>query len=274
MTELVTPSRMPNVLLVGDIGTGKTHAIRTLLDAGMEVFVLKTEPSEVLDDTPSSKLHWRYIPAATVGWSTMLDHAQKINALSFKALAGVDDISKSKHTQFIEVIKACNNFVDDRTGVAYGDIMSWGHDRAFVIDSLSGLSWMSKALMCGSKPAPDRGEWGVAMDNIERFLNDLVTGTNCLFVLTAHLEREPNSLTGGDALYVSTLGQKLGPKIPRFFSDVIHTKRQGAKFVWSTITDNMALKARNLPWANDQAPNFVPLIQTWKARLAKAASST
>jgi hypothetical protein len=265
---------MPNVLLCGDIGTGKSHAIRTLLNAGLEVFVVKTEPSEVLDDTPPDRLHWCYIPAAQVGWATMIDHANKINQLSYKALANVDDINKNKHTGFIKLLNACNNFVDDRTGVAYGDVMTWGYDRAFVIDSLSGISWMSKALMSGSKPAPDRGEWGVAMDNIERFINDLVTGTRCLFVLTAHIEREPNQLTGGDMIAVSTLGQKLGPKIPRFFSDVIHTKRSGDKFTWSTVTDMMPLKARNLPWAADQQPDFVPLIRTWRARHEKAVAAT
>jgi hypothetical protein len=202
----------------------------------------------------------------------MLNHAKYINSLSYKGLTQVDDIDKPKHTQFIEVINTCNNFVCDRTGKAFGDVMTWGADRAFVIDSLSGLSIMSKGLMCGSKPAPDRGEWGVAMDNIERLINNLTTGTTCMFVLTAHLEREPNQLTGGDILTVSTLGQKLGPKLPRFFSDVIHCKRVGAKFTWSTITDQMDLKARNLPWAADQPPSFVPLMNTWRERHKRAAT--
>ena len=263
---------MPKVLLLAPTGSGKSHVLRTLVDAGLDVFILKTEPSEVLDDTDPKKIHWKYIPAAKVSWQTMIGHAKTINALTYKGLTQVEDIEKNKHTQFIDVLTTCNNFKCDRTGEAFGDVMSWGHDRAFVIDSLSGLSLMSKGLMCGSKPAPDRGEWGVAMDNIERLINQLTTGTTCMFILTAHLEREPNQLTGGDVLTVSTLGQKLGPKLPRFFSDVIHCVRKGNTFTWSTVTDMMDLKARNLPWASDQKPSFVPLLQTWKARHARALS--
>jgi hypothetical protein len=269
---LIATSPLPKVLLLAPTGSGKSHALRTLVDAGLEVFILKTEPSEVLDDTDPAKVHWHYIPAAKQSWTNMLTHAKYINSLTYKGLTQVEDIEKAKHTQFIDVINTCNNFVDDRTGRAYGDVMTWGTDRAFVIDSLSGLSLMSKGLMCGSNPAPDRGEWGVAMDNIERLINNLTTGTNCMFVLTAHLEREPNQLTGGDILTVSTLGQKLGPKLPRFFSDVIHCKRIGSKFTWSTVTDQMDLKARNLPWAADMPPSFVPLMNTWRERHKRGAA--
>ena len=259
----------PKVMLLGGIGTGKTHSIRTLVDAGLEVFIIKCEPSEVLDDTPSDKIHWKYIPPAKVSWATMKKHAEYINALTYKGLAQVEDINKRDHNQFLQVIDACNNFVDDRTGKAYGDVMTWGHDRALVIDSLSGLSIMSKGLMCGSKPAPDRGEWGVAMDNLERFVNSLTTGTTCVFVLTCHIEREPDPITGASYVLASTLGQKLAPKMPRYFSDVVHCKRQGASFSWSTITDSMELKGRNMPWANDQPASFVPLMTRWRERMKK-----
>jgi predicted ATPase len=40
-------------MLLGASGSGKTYSIRTLLDAGLEVFVLFTEPGmEVLADCP------------------------------------------------------------------------------------------------------------------------------------------------------------------------------------------------------------------------------
>ena len=40
------------VLLLGETGSGKTYSLRTLLDAGLEVFVIATEPGllEVLGD--------------------------------------------------------------------------------------------------------------------------------------------------------------------------------------------------------------------------------
>ena len=36
-----------NEMLVGATGSGKTYAIRTLVDAGLEVFVVATEPAQL-----------------------------------------------------------------------------------------------------------------------------------------------------------------------------------------------------------------------------------
>ena len=62
----------------------------------------------------------------------------------------------------------------------------------------------------------------------------------------------------------STLGRKLAPKIPRFFSDVIHVKRIGNKFEWATDTLNCDLKARNVKIAGSLPPSFVPIMTQWK----------
>lgn len=35
---------MSNIMLVGATGTGKTHCLRTLLDAGITPFIISTEP--------------------------------------------------------------------------------------------------------------------------------------------------------------------------------------------------------------------------------------
>jgi len=65
---------------------------------------------------------------------------------------------------------------------------------------------------------------------------------------------------------VSSLGRKLAPKLPRFFSDCIQSVRSGKEFTWSTATSNAALKSRNLPIANNIQPSFVRVVETWKKR--------
>lgn len=256
-----------NVLLVGATGTGKTHSIRTLVEAGLEVFVVFTEPGmEVLADIPAENLHWRYIAPATPDWSDMLDSATKINRLSFKSLTDLSDINKSKYTEFLELLTTLSNFKDDRTGKEYGPVDSWEPDRVLVVDSLSGLNIMAMNLVTGSKPVKSMADWGVAIDNLERLITKLCVDTKCHFVLTAHLERETDETTGGTSLMASTLGRKLAPKLPRFFSDVIHVKREGAKFLWSTASINVDLKARNLPLADNLPPTFKPIIESWRTR--------
>lgn len=263
-----------NVMLVGATGTGKTHSIRTLVEAGLEVFVIFTEPGmEVLSDIPSDKLHWKYIPPSTTDWASMLDSASKINRLAFKALTELGDINKSKYTEFLTLLTTLSNFVDDRTGECFGAVDSWDGSRALVVDSLSGLNIMAMNLVTGSKPVKSMADWGVAIDNLERLLTKLCVDTKCHFILTAHLERETDEMTGGTSLMASTLGRKLAPKLPRFFSDVIHVKRNAEQFVWSTASMNVDLKARNLPISDNLPPSFIPIIDSWRKREASVKSA-
>ena len=252
-------------MLLGASGSGKTHSIRTLVDAGLEVFVLFTEPGmEVLADVPSDKLHWHYIPPASPDFADMIDSANKINKLSLKALSDMSDINKSKYTEFIQVLQTLSNFTDDRTGKSFGAVDSWDQSRVLVVDSLTGLSISAMNLVTGSKPVKSMADWGMSMDNLERLITKLCVDTKCHFVLISHLERETDEVTGGTSLMASTLGRKLAPKLPRYFSDVIHVVRKADKFVWSTVTTNVDLKARNIALADNLPPSFVPIIANWR----------
>lgn len=257
-----------NTLLLGATGAGKTHCLRTLVDAGLEVFIIATEPgiASTLGDTDPSKVHWHYIAPATASWTDMIQSAERINQLSFEALTKLPDINKRKYHEFLDVLTTCNNFHDDRTGQDFGDVSTWGPERAFVVDSLSGLNIMAMNLVVGSKPVKSMADWGVAMDGLERFIIKLTTDTRCFFVLTAHVERETDEMTGGSQLMASTLGRKLAPKIPRFFDDVVHCKREGQKFSWATDTMNLDLKARNLPLSGGLAPSFTQIISEWRKK--------
>lgn len=255
-----------NTLLVGATGSGKTHAIRTLIDAGITPFILFTEPGmRTISDLPCDKLHYKYIPPATVSWDDLLANQKKINTMSFKALTQLGDMDKQKYAQFLEVTSTMNDFVCDRCGEHFGDVAKWGTDRAIVLDSLSGLNTMALQMVVGAKPVKAIGDWGVAMDNLEQFLNTMTTNTQCHFVMTAHLEREHDEISGGVHLMASTLGKKLAPKIPRNFDDVVLCNNREAVFSWATAGINVDLKWRNLPAGKELKPSFVPLIKSWQS---------
>jgi len=256
-----------NILLLGESGSGKTYSLRTLVDAGLELFVLQTEPGgTVLEDLPSDKYHSHYIAPATPSWSAMKDSVTKINTLSLKSLAGLEGINKREYAQFSEVIDSCGNFKCDRCGKEFGDISTWDSSRVFVVDSLSGLNIMAMDLVVGSKPIKSMADWGMAMDNLGRLINKWCADTKCHFVLTAHLEPERDETTGRIVNMPSTLGRKLAPIIPRFFDNCINTIRDGTSFRWSTATANTALKARDLPIDDNLVPSFVPIIENWRAK--------
>lgn len=255
-----------NILLLGESGSGKTYSLRTLVDAGLELFVLQTEPGgTVLEDLPKDKYHAHYISPATASWDAMKDSATKINTLSMKALAGMDGINKREYAQWIEVIATLGNFTCDRCGESFGDVSTWDASRVLAIDSLSGLNIMAMDLVVGSKPTKAMSDWMIAMDNLGRLINKLVTDTKCHLVLTAHLEPERDEVTGRVVNMPATLGRKLAPQLPRFFDNCINAVREGSNFKWSTATANTALKARDLPIDDNLPPSFKPMIERWKS---------
>lgn len=252
-------------LLLGESGTGKTTALRTLIDQGITPFCIFTEPGyEVLGDLPKDKLHWQYINPMSESLDSILDKAQKVATMTFESLTKAYDPNRNKDNRFIAVVKALNNFVCDRTGESFGPVASWGTDRALVIDSLSGLGLAVMSMVVGTRAAKNQSDWGLAQDQLEGFINWCCTSTQCHFILTAHTEREVDEIKGGSKIMAATLGKKLAPKLPHNFSDVVMAERDGIKFTWSTATTGAVLKARNLPIANGLAPSFVQIVDNWK----------
>ncbi len=255
----------PKVILLGDSGTGKTYSIRTLLDAGLEPFVIFTEPGmDTLGDI-LDKIHYTYIPPAQMGWEGLLKTADMVNKLPYEGIAKMTDANRSKYIEFMTVINACNDF-KDQNGESFGDVMEWGTDRALVIDSLSGLNDMASNLVVGGKPVKGMQDWQVAQNMLKKLIDKLCTGCHCTFILMSHIARETDEVTGGTRLYVNTLGKALAPNLPAYFSDVIQTQRVGTDFSWDTSGTNIAVKGRNVPYASKQLPSFKPLIASWKKR--------
>lgn len=272
----------PSVLLEGAPGSGKTFSIPTFALAGIETFVIMTEPgaAESLIDgarhysIPMDLLHWTSITPTPAGWSALDDMVKNI---SFKSYQEVSDIKhgigkEETRKPAMALLEALKNFHDDRTGQSFGDFTKWDDKRALVIDSLSGLSLMAMALTIGFKPAAHQGEWGVAMNFVEQLLLKVTSDRRCFLCITAHIEKETNELTGAQQIMASTLGRKLAPKIPRFFSEVVLTKRTKEHgFVWSTLDAAADLKNRALPISDSLKPDFRQVVEAYRARVKLAA---
>lgn len=261
----------PKMLLLGPGGVGKSHALSTLEKAGLEVACVFTEPSglETLSDiTSEEKFHWMYIPPGSPSMADLANVARYISTMSFKSLTEMGDIDKGKFNQWRDFIAACADFKCQRCGKHIGPLDKLGPGWATALDSLSGMNELAMKLVTGLKPVKSPGDWGVAMDNLGNFVTAFTTGVKCLGVITAHLEREIDPNTGAATFQASTLGQKLAPKIGRFFSDIVLAKRDGKEFSWSTGAFNVDLKARNLPVATEKLkPDFAPIVEKWHKRI-------
>lgn len=264
----------PAIINVGEPGGGKSWAISTLLEAGLKVFVIITEPTgldSIIDaikakKLPIENLHYKVITPSRADFGGLLDQAGRVAVSDFESLAKQKPSGNRQDSRLLEVIKACKDFKCDRTGQSFGPVTSFSDDVAFGIDSLSGLNLMAMDLTIGDKINAHQGEWGVAMNMLQKFLITCTADLKCFFFLTAHMEQEQDELTGARKAMVSTLGRKLAPVIPRFFSEVVCAYREGQNFYWSTDMMNVVLKRRSLPLGSKLDPSYKPIVEAYRAR--------
>ena len=277
MANEIIYARGPKVLLLGMEGTGKTDAIRTIIEARLKVFVVFSEPGmEVLMDSRRGRkvyscadgLHWKYTPVASPSFADLRDAADLLNKFSFETLANQAPSKREKFRAFYDIVACMADLKCERCKQSFGpaDLLPY-NEWCVVNDSLTSISKAALYLHIGVKPAVHKGEYGICMFNIERYIDKFVNDMPCMGVMLAHVDKEPNELTGGLENMVATLGQKLAPKIPRPFSDVILAKRDGDKFHWSSTEGGYRLKTRNLPFGDKLAPTFKPLIEGWQKQI-------
>lgn len=263
-----------NVMLMGPGGTGKTHSLATLVEAGVEVFYQGLEPGlESLLGYFTDKgqpipdnLHWHIVEAPKASFSDMIDSANKVNTMSLDTLAKMADPKRMNYNQFVKILENLNGYVDQRTGKNYGPVDEWPEGYCLAMDSLTGLGRAAMSLVVGGKPVKNISDWGIAQDQVEKILRMLTDNCRCWFVLIAHIERETDQVLGGVKLTAATLGAKLSPKLTPMFSDVILTVREGSKFSWDTGSASADVKTRNLAIASGQAPSFAPIVKKWLSR--------
>lgn len=272
--------RGAKVLLMGGSGSGKTYSCASLAECGLSVRYVWLE--EGYDSTARyfmdrdqpipANIAWVRVPLVVATMAELVNTADVMNTLSFAGLANWQDPNKSKHRSFHKFLGALCEYVDERTGKSFGSVDEWGPDTVLVVDSFSALTEMALTQLVGHQPLRGPNIIGVAQQALSMVLHKL-TSLKCHVVLTAHIEREVDELAGGTRIFVSTVGRKLAPKVPNFFSDVIHAKRDGSKFSWATNTAEFDLKSRLLPITGGLDPTFHTLIARWKSLSNLAAPS-
>lgn len=235
------------VLVVGEQGTGKSTLVKSLVEAGQELFILDFDDGldylrASLDPKYFNKVHYVTLKD-DITWSgtntPMLKGAPKAFPTAIK------------------MIKQWKEGDED-----YGPVSSWGPERTLVIDSGThmGQAAMNYTMYINRRNGMDKRQkdWGNAMDRQMGLIQQL-TGVDykCNVVVMFHLKRLRVGKYDEDTTdakeekekeeilsflrYPSALGQSLPPEIGSYFNCVVQAKRKGygagTKYVLATEPD-------------------------------------
>ncbi len=286
----------PKILLQGDAGTGKTYAIGTIVDWAAaqtpprEVFCLFTEngletllgywidppvdangkPIRPVRPVPAN-LRWHVLKGLTIGLDGQMAAVKNAGLLNYQALAAGTDPSRGANNPAQKLLEAFANFPDDRTGTKHGNIGQWGADKILCVDSLSEVAQAYSKMIVGNKAVMAQNEYMVAQNNCMNLIRYWTQGAAFTFVLTAHLQRQVNEITGSIQLMTKAIGKAMSDDIPQNFSEVIFCYREGTQFFWDTAPVGVASKTRYLPLKAKITPDLGFIMDKWLTR-AKAAT--
>lgn len=270
----------PKIILEGPSGSGKTYALGTLVDWAArqtpqrEVFVLFTENGleTLLGYWRDRKLavppnlRWHVVKTPALPLSALIDGAKKAGLMNYESLTKSVDPDRAKNNPWEKLLTVLTDFPDDRTGQKFGNIGEWPNTRILVNDSLSETSNACFRMQVGNKPVASQPDYQVAQQNLINWLRFMAQSLECTFVLTAHVQRQANEVTGTVQLMTKAIGKALGDEIPQLFSETIYTVRDGTNWYWDTAAFGVDTKTRYLPIQSKIKPDFAQIMDKWLER--------
>lgn len=280
MAEQTVGLAGPKIILEGASGSGKTYSLGTLVDWAAaqtpprDVFVLFTENGlETLLgywrdrklEVPKN-LHWHVVTTPALGLASLLESAKKVGLLTYEGLTKSIDPDRAKNNPWEKFLTVLTDFPDDRTGARFGNIGDWGADKILINDSLSETSNACFRMVIGNKPTASQPDYGVAQNNLLNWLRYMTQSFKGTFVITAHVARQTNEITGATQLMTKAIGRALADDIPQLFSETIYAYREGTNWYWDTAAANVDTKTRYLPIASKIRPDFAQIMNKWAER--------
>jgi hypothetical protein len=274
-----------NILLQGDIGTGKTRSLITLLPeywdeptgkmrtgAGLKAFVTSMEPGIEATigrnlcghpEAPSEPLHYHYIAPGERTLTQLYNYAILVTKMTISQLLTIPDPSKHMYTQYLDMLSNCCNFLCHGCDKSFGRVEDWDDTYAHAVDGLTGLTRASRQHIIGARPMIGREDYQPIQGFIDAFLEQHWSGTRCTAILTAHTDRRENEQTHRSEITIDTAGPALVKKLVRKPDEIITTERDDrGEYVWNTLPQGHASKHRRLPEAPDLAPDFSQIFRS------------
>lgn len=240
-------SNIVKLLLLGDSGAGKTGSLATLAAAGYRLWIYDFDNGlDILKDPTILAPEFR----KNVNYKLFQDKATpQGNALMPSA------------TAWPAFMKDFGGWTEGNENL--GSFRTWGEKDVLVIDSITFLcdAAFSMALLQGGRlgQRPQIQDWGAAMDMIQSVFELLYSDhCKCNVVVCSHVQMQTDELSGGARKgQVSVLGQKLAPKIPRYFNNMVFLEKS---VVGATVTRKLHTRGTPLLSLKTSKPSVIPAI--------------
>ena len=134
------------------------------------------------------------------------------------------------------------------------------------VDSLSELGNACMKMVIGGKPTAAPPDYGVAQNNLMNLLRWFTQGFKPTFILTCHVSRQANELTGAQTIMPKAIGRAMGDDIPQLFSEVLYCRREGVEWVWDTAAIGVTTKSRYLGVSSKLKPDIGTILDKWVKR--------
>lgn len=221
-------NKVVKLLQLGPSGGGKTGSVCSLIDAGLRVRFLDFDnglgpiKGYVKDKSKLENVHFVTL-RDTLRLTGSRIGIQKADAFQ-QGMDALDGGEKGKKLW----------------GADLGPVTSWGDDCVLVLDTLAlaGKASLQMVMQMNGKgfAQPELQHYGVAMDNIEKLL-DIITSSavGCHVIVNTH-----TSKAEGDPIpHPEALGSKLGPKVGKFFDNMVSVSKTGAARTIKTKSDGL-----------------------------------
>lgn len=237
------------LLLIGDAKSGKTGALVSLVAAGYKLRILDMD--NLLDILKELVIKECPDKISNVEFRTLRDKRK-----ATQTGPEIDGTPKA----YVQAIRMLDNWkytADNGEEIDLGKPAEWGPDCILVIDSLSRLCDAAYDFRVPLTPTSEatgkfdgRAVYGDAQDAIENNIANLTSSnfkTNVIVIAHVLYMKQAD---GTDKGFPQGVGQKLSPKIPQYFPNVVFcTKSDSGKRVLRTNSTPLIDLATSKPFA-------------------------
>lgn len=234
-------------LCASDSGSGKTGALASLVDAGLNLRILDFDNGlSVLKGFVKDK--------------SKLANVHYVDKLQDEIQLVAGRIGIKRAPAFQRAMDALDKGGKDFWGADIPPIAQWTPRDVLVVDSLTMASRASLQMVMQANAAgmknPEIQHYGVAMENIERWIQMMTaSAVKCHVIINTHV----TSVEGDTRLYPDALGSKLPPKIGRYLDNVVAIRLVAGTRKFLTVKDGLLALKSAVP-----LPESLPIETGWK----------